>query len=239
MPANMDENNNLKSELTRLNKIITVLLKQISALEAENYALRTEKGIQNSNDTVPDYYMGTQSGLDTVPSYYKGTQPGLDTVPTSDKGITTDKDTVVTSEKGTPPGLDTVVTIWKGIKPDFNTVAETGNAAKTTVGNAAVNLPAQIEVNSTNLVKLTRHLRQFLPATRQDRALSNIARELLFLYNASRVSSHELRQAAGLSKPGFAKHLPKLRRRGFIIRDPPLKYKLTEMSRELIAKVFG
>jgi len=235
----MDENNNLKSEITRLNNIITVLLDQISALKAENSALKVGKGIQNSNDTVPDYYNGIEDNSNTVATSEKGTQPELDTVPTFDKGTPSELSTIATSEKGTQPELNTIATIGKGVKANFNTVAESGSAANANLGNAAINLPAHIEPDSTNVVKLAKYLRSFLPDTRQRDARSSIARELLLLHNASRVTSHELRKAAGLSKPGFAKHLPKLRRRGFIMREPPLKYKLTEMSRDIIAKVFG
>lgn len=234
-----DEINILKSEITRLNRIISVLLRQISALEAENNVLKSEKGIQISNDTVPDYYKGIKSNIDTAPISEKGTRSGLNTFPPSEKGIQSELGTVPTSEKGIQPELNTIPTIGKGIKTDFNTDATTGSTPKTGLGNAPVNLAAHIEADTTNVIKLAKHLRQFLPATKQHHALSIIARELLLLYNASRASSHELRKAAGLSKPGFAKHLPKLKRRGLIANAPPLKYKLTDYSREMIEKVFG
>ena len=239
MPQNMDENDNLKPEITRLNRIITVLLDEISALKAQNSALRNEKGIENSNDTVPDYDKGIENNINTVTTSWKGTQSDIDTVPTSDKGIKNDNDTVATSWKGINTNIDTDVTIGKGIKSDFNTVAETGSTVKTGMGNAAVNLPTHIEVNSANLTKLAQVLRQYYPATKQRDAINIIARELLLLHNTSRATAKELRREAGLSKPGFAKHLPKLRRRGLIVKEPPLKYRLSEMSLGIIEKVFG
>ena len=239
MAAKMDENNNLRAEIARLNKIITVLLDQISVLKAENNALKNERGIKNIFDTVPDYDKDIKENIDTDVISEKGIEENIDTDVTSRKGVKENIDTDATSEKGIKESIDTVATIGKGIKENFNTTAANSSAAKTDIGNAAVYLPAHIEADNTNVVKLAKALRNFLPDTRQHDALSNIARELLLLHNATRATSHELRKEAGLSKPGFAKHLPKLKRRGFIMSEPPLKYRLTEMSREIMEKVFG
>ena len=102
----MDETNNLKSEIARLNRIITVLLDQISVLKAENSTLKNERGIKNIFDTVPDSYKGIKENINTDVISEKGIEENIDTDVTSRKGVKENIDTDATSEKGIKESIE-------------------------------------------------------------------------------------------------------------------------------------
>jgi hypothetical protein len=233
-----DEINTLKSEITRLNRIITVLLDRIIAAEQENLVLKNENALRNSIYTHADSEMGMINDFNTHPAFEKGIKENNDTAPVFDKHIKNSNDTDADFYKGIKKDNDTHANFGKGIINDFNTHAKTGNASAKSLGSAAATVRAAIEINNDNVVKLSKALQQFFPHTRQRNAISTIAHELLYLHNATHATSKELRKEAGLSKPGFAKHLPKLKRRGLVVYVPPKKYKLTALSRSIIADAF-
>ena len=100
-------------------------------------------------------------------------------------------------------------------------------------------LPQQITADSHALTKLRAGLHGHLPRTARWDLYENVARELLLLHNAGKATGTQLRNIAQLSVPGFAKHLPKLKRSGLIKKEPPSNYVLTEYSKHILLETFG
>jgi len=100
-------------------------------------------------------------------------------------------------------------------------------------------LPGQITVHGPTLAKLKAALYGHLPRTAKRELYKTVARELLFLHNEGKATGPQLRNIAELSVPGFAKHLPKLKRSGLIIKQPPKNYVLTEKSKHILLLTFG
>jgi hypothetical protein len=68
----------------------------------------------------------------------------------------------------------------------------------------------------------------------------NVGKQLLLIHNkGGMATSKELREVTGLSKDGFAKHLPFLHRSGLVIRHTYNKYSLSENVKALIIQAFG
>lgn len=100
-------------------------------------------------------------------------------------------------------------------------------------------LPVKIAIDATSIEKLKSALHGYLPATAKHDLYINVAYELLLLHNNGKTTGTQLREFSGLSKSGFAKHLPKLKRMGLIKKQPPSNYVLTETSIHLLLKTFG
>ena len=100
-------------------------------------------------------------------------------------------------------------------------------------------LPGQITVEGTAMIKLRHELQKLFPPRIARIIAKSIAGELANLHNHGKASGSDLRKWSGLSKSGFSKHLPKLQSMGFIIRQPPRMYVLTEKSKLLLLKAFG
>jgi len=129
----------------------------------------------------------------------------------------------------------------------FVEAVEEKNLAASKLKEAAKNLrledthilPQQITVDGDSLRKLSDGLHGYLPRTARWDLYLNVANELLLLHNAGKATGTQLRNIAQLSVPGFAKHLPKLKRSGLIIKDPPNNYILTGISKHILLKTFG
>jgi hypothetical protein len=100
-------------------------------------------------------------------------------------------------------------------------------------------LPASLPVDIASILKLKPALRSYFPNNTRHDFYKMVASELLFLHNAGKATGLQLRQASGLSKPGFAKHKPKLHELGFIVKVPPSKYALTDLSKDILLRTFG
>ena len=100
-------------------------------------------------------------------------------------------------------------------------------------------LPAEITVDNVSVLKLSNALREYL-ALNAPRDLKNkMARELLYLHNFGKATTTQLREFTRQSVGGISKHLPKMRRTGFIKKQPPLNYALTEKSEHILLETFG
>jgi predicted transcriptional regulator len=220
----MEETAYLKNEIIRLNQTIANLNELIGILKRENAALKNRMGINNSNDTNADFRNGAKSSVDTNADFENGLNNSIDAISEIGKGINSSLNTIAENDNGTKNSIDTISEISNGIKSNSDK-----NSPKT--------IPF-IEITQDHRWYLANELSDFLPSSTQRKALFAIAGELLLINNNGSASYQELRQIANLSAPGFAKHAPKLKRRGLIYRESHKKYKLTQKSKDLIEKTF-
>ncbi|MEI6489948.1 MAG: MarR family winged helix-turn-helix transcriptional regulator [Bacteroidota bacterium] len=123
---------------------------------------------------------------------------------------------------------------------EINTHDERTNPRQVTLNMEETHyLPGQIAVEGTGMISLRHQLQKLFPPRVARKIAKSMAGELANLHNHGKASGSELRKWSGLSKSGFSKHLPKLQSMGFIIKQPPRKYVLTEKSKLLLLKAFG
>ncbi len=130
---------------------------------------------------------------------------------------------------------------------DFEDAVKEQNSAATKSNEAISNarledthsLPLKIISDHYNSAILCRVLRKHLPRKANYSLGHTITTEILFLYNAGKATSSELRGFSGLSADGFEKHLTKLIRYDLIKKQPPSNYVLTDKSNHLLLELFG
>ena len=134
-----------------------------------------------------------------------------------------------------------------GFYTDFEDAVEQENAAATKLKETEKDLklenthvlPTEIMVDNEAVWMLTNTLRAYVPKSSNRDSYKNIANELLLLHNIGKATATQLREAAAMSVGGIAKHLPKLQRAGFIKKQPPGNYALTEKSKHILLETFG
>jgi len=100
-------------------------------------------------------------------------------------------------------------------------------------------LAQNISYEGDSLSKLRAALKGHLPRNVSIGLYRIIALELLFLYNYKKATVNQLRDFTGHSVAGYAKHLPKLMEYGFVKKQPPLNYVLTNKSLHILLELFG
>ena len=130
---------------------------------------------------------------------------------------------------------------------DFVEAVEQKNGAALKMKEAEKNLtledthllPAEITVDDKVIGRLTNALRKHFLKNAPWDLVRKTARELLHLHNHGKATTIQLREVAGLSVSGIAKHLPKLQRADLIKKHPPGNYALTEKSIHILLETFG
>jgi hypothetical protein len=235
----MDEISILKKEIERLNTIISALIVQVDSLKKENSSLRKSASPEIVPDGVPTSDNGIKNGIYTDVRSEMGTNNVLYTNVTSEKGTNNIFSTDVTNENGIKNSISTNVRSEIGTKNVQSPIPRNDIGIKTVPETiSSFHLPS-IEDNHINRNLLATATHHHLPLRTHRNKAYSVACELLLLHNSGHASSDELRKAAGLSKPGFAKHFPKLKRGGFIYKAGPRKYMLTEKSKQMIYEVFA
>lgn len=234
----MEETTHLKNEIDRLNKIINILVDQVETLKSENTILKNRSGAKNVNDTIADFGKGMISSFDTNTKIRNGDKQSHDTISDFENGAQSSLNTIPDFDNGAKSSLNTIPDFDNGTKQTFNTNANIGSGSKQGSGNLLLIDLKPRPLNSEAAKKLGFSLRSILPPSTKTWALRGIAAELLFIHNNGSASYKELQDITMLSDPGFAKHAPKLKRRGLIYRESHKKYKLTQLSKDLIAKTF-
>ena len=117
--------------------------------------------------------------------------------------------------------------------------AKMKEAAKNVILEDTHILPELIQIDVPSLEKLKVALYGHLPRTAMKDLYENVAYELFYLHNFGKATGTELRKSGILSKPGFTKHLTKLKEYGLIKKQPPSNYVLTENSKHILLKLFG
>ena len=207
----MNENALLKNEILRLNKILDILINQVAILTKENALLKSGHVIKTVSDDMPENMHGIKSSDMPMSENMDGIKTGFYDIPEIEQRI---KSIVYGMPQNAPPP-----------KP-----------AQTPVRKVA---PLHIETDIDAIATVAMHLRKVFHVSASEGKLNNVARELLYLHNHGKGLGHDLRREAGLSKPGFAKHLPTLHRHGLIERGEKKFYHLTGFSKDLMDKIFG
>jgi len=262
----MEETTHLKNEIDRLNKIINILVDQVGILKAENTHYLNVINENNAGSTIVGKVIGSPNDGSTIAGKVIGSPNDESTVAVKvigtphigstidEKGIgiphigsaiagkvigsPNDGSTVAGKVIGTPHIGSTIDEKGIGIPHigsaiagkvigspnDGNTIAGKGNAL--------------ITINATSEFKLARALLKYYPVSIKRVALESIARQLLHLYNNGRTHRIELRNISGLSKPGFAKAIPKLVRRGMVKKVSYQEYEIAQFSAGIIANIF-
>ncbi len=130
---------------------------------------------------------------------------------------------------------------------DFEEAVEEQNSDATKIKDAESNvrledthvLPVEIPVDATSINKFSGLVRRYLPHKAGKGVNKTIGKELLLLHNAGKANGATLRGFSGLSEAGFKKHLPNLKRYGFIKKQPPSNYVLTDQTNHILLKLFG
>jgi len=100
-------------------------------------------------------------------------------------------------------------------------------------------VPINISADYESLSMLKTALSKHLHYSSSRASYKRVGMELLLLHNNGKATGSQLRTASGLSKSGFGKHLPRMQSEGFIKKQPPLNYALTEKSKHILLEVFG
>jgi DNA-binding MarR family transcriptional regulator len=221
----MDENTLLKNEIHRLNIIISVLVNEVEALRSQNTMLKNSHNQSDEKDTIVKNEYGISISQNPIHE--------------NDMGINSSRYTIVDNQTGVSITGNTIVENEYGINTVGNAIRKNDigiNTEKSAIPKFS--LP-QIERTSDNLTFLKAALRKYLPLrTHMDR-IQSTARQLLLLHNMGEASANDLRKIGKYSKGGFAKHLPKLKREGFIRKAAHGNYALTEKSKEILYEVFA
>ncbi|HLG34947.1 MAG TPA: hypothetical protein VI757_08720 [Bacteroidia bacterium] len=220
----MDENTDLKNEVERLNKIISILVDRIDVLKRENIILRNVITANKLNIPASGLSNGTKDIVSTIPEKGSGTTDSRSTIPEKGSGTTDIRSTI--PEKG------------NGTNDIGSTIPEKGNGINANLTPVALVGAHPIEINYGSVLKLSRALKKLFPVSIKHRTLRSVASQLLLLHNSGHASYSELRKISGLSVPGFAKHAPKLQRQGLIRREGYQKYALTQQSKTIISQNF-
>ena len=140
-------------------------------------------------------------------------------------------------------GRNTLYTFYS----DFEDAVNEQNLAAAKIIEATANgkfedthsLPLQIINDDYTIARLSVALRKHLPRRVNNSLHHTITTELLFLYNAGKATSAEMRGCGKLSADGFEKHLTKLIEYGFIKKQAPSNYVLTDKSNHILLELFG
>ena len=99
--------------------------------------------------------------------------------------------------------------------------------------------PQTISITNENVEKLIAGLKGYLHQNALRKKKMTVAIHLITMHNLGAVTSHQLRQASGLSQDGFSKQSLSVRKVGLMQYNGHRKYLLTDKSKELLSKVFG
>ena len=221
----MNENALLKNEILRLNKILDILINQVAILTKENALLKSGHVIKTVSDDMPE-------NMDGIKTSKMPMSENMDGIKSSDIPMSENMDGIKTGFYDIPEIEQRIKSIVYGMPQN----APPPKPAQTPVRKVA---PLHIETDIDAIATVAMHLRKVFHVSTSEGKLNNVARELLYLHNHGKGLGHDLRREAGLSKPGFAKHLPTLHRHGLIERGEKKFYHLTEFSKHLMDKIFG
>lgn len=220
----------LETEVSRLNQIITVLLKQNAFLEKENAALRSyigksEATISNEKTGAP-HFLSEISHPKTEIGNKEAEMPNDNNFyGNKEKEIPTSKTFIGNSELGMP-----YVSIGVGNKEAEMPFPKTG-IGKT---EETKPLPATLQTHSQNKSRLATKLNASGFTHVEGSTLLNSALLLITFYNKSNSARPHLCSITGLSKGGLSKLIMSLKKRGYITRTGLQTFTLTPYALQLM-----
>ena len=232
---NETENADLKKEISRLNQIITVLLKQNDMLEKENSYLKTGAATSGLSFSNPKTGVGVPDSGISNPKIMVG-----------DSGFGNSNDKIWAGNTDIGNSNDKIVVGNTGI---WNSDPKTweGNTGvwnpnpKTEVGKTenTVDIPALIPAEGVNVSILSQKLKRagFLTVNRDGLRTASIL--LLHFYNKGKGDYPTLRKLTGLSEGGLAKAIMALKKRGLIHRPAYREFGLSAAALEVIRAAFA
>ena len=248
-------------------RIIHILLKHLMLLKNENVFLNNYIGIKSIENPIPENRNGPIYSLGGIPEKRNGTNDVIGSIPENEKGINPILDAL--PELSTDDNSNNLLysvfeqellsalqqyikegngqnTLYSFYENFLNAISEKNSIAeklKLAEANLSLEdthtLPSQITIDNGSISKVRIALREHLPRVSRRDFQRTVARELLFLFNAQKATGAQLRTASGLSKAGYAKHQPLLKKYGFVVYQSPSNYVLTEKSKHLLLKLFG
>jgi hypothetical protein len=99
--------------------------------------------------------------------------------------------------------------------------------------------PTSIELTEENIEKLVVRLKGHLHRNALRKKKVTVAIQLITMHNLGAATSLQLRQASGLSLPGFSKQSLSVREAGLMLHPSQKKYILSDKAKEILNKVFG
>lgn len=217
---NDSEINRLQSEVTRLNRIISVLLEQNEHLKNENNLLRNGKASPDLSYSVAENINGTTDDSNSVEEKENGITEHSYSITENGNGTTEQRSSIAEKMNGTTGHSYSVAENSRGITEERNS------------------LPVTITIDSQNIVKLSLKLRSngFPKVSSQGRR--NTATLLLHFYNKGRGDHTTLRKLTELSKGGLAKLIMSLKKRGLIHRTAYREFGVSAGGMQLLHLAF-
>ena len=203
----------LHEEIERLNIIISALVEQNRQLKAEISSL---KQIAGSTNTSVYSSAEIADGINTSLYSFNKKDNGITASGyASDKisnGVNVAGYSIAENGTGINEISDAVIKNQEGINKISNSSAEKSEGIK-----------------HVNIVFVKQALRSQLPA-RSYATLDKAAKIIMLLYEDPKQSHKTLMRLTGLSRPGMAKHIMMLKRKGLVVRTAFQTYKLTQAS---------
>jgi hypothetical protein len=99
--------------------------------------------------------------------------------------------------------------------------------------------PASIQLSNENVNKLADGLKGCFHPNAVRKRYITVACQMITMHNSGSATSAQLRQASGLSLPGFSKQSLIVRQAGLMLHPAQGKYILSDKGKEILNKVFG
>jgi hypothetical protein len=235
----MDEITFLKTENKRLKVIISALVEQAEILKKENYSLKNP-GLTYSAENDISIFENSINNINEVHVENGNDIKSLNTIHLENNiDINNVQDTFSENENGIKTFKNTDSENEKYIKNVQAVDSENEKGIKSVSDSITAFSSVKIKTTKDNVVKLSTLLHKILPLRSSQSRAMNMAYQLLFLHNNGTGTGNDLYRVSSLSKPGFAKHLPKLKRENFIKKSGPGKYSLTYKSQQIIYQAFS
>ena len=210
------ENDLLKTEIARLNKIIEALL-------LHNEVLKKALSIQQTENVVPKSITSihqTMDGINEINTSIHQTMDGINEVNNSIHKTTDGINETNTSIHKTMDGSNEA----------NNSIHQTMDG----INEKLQELPHEIDLKGSLPTRIRIFMKDhdFKDSTHD--GLWHSAAILMHIYNKNHCSSVELRKATGLSVGGLAKRMMSLKSRGYIVRTGKQKFALTEKGLDIL-----
>ena len=210
-------------------------------------------GEKHLTEAISEIKDGEKHLMKAMPEIKDGAKRMFGALPDLKEGVNADNLVYTVFEQGLFNALGLFIRSGDGqntlysFYTDFLEAVEEKNNEAEKIKAAAVNvqledthiLPEKLNNDGHSCGILAQALRVYLPRTSRWDLADKVASELLLLHNLGKATTTQLRECAGLSKTGFAKHLLKLQRCGLMKKQPPSNYALTEISAHILLQLFG
>ncbi|MES2622279.1 MAG: hypothetical protein V4615_15620 [Bacteroidota bacterium] len=213
----------LKSEVERLNKIITVLLEQ-------SEAQRARIALAKKGNTFPDDEIATTGKMNgntdnsiAITEKWNGNTNVSRPVPEIGNGNTESSIATAETDNGNANVRRPVSENGKGNTKGWINLSEIGKGNPSELPP----LPAFLPLNHDNILRLHVLLKKEGFNKVRNEAVKNAARLMLHFYNKGGGAYPELMKLTGLSRFGLGKYIRSLKKRGLIERSGWQQFRVT------------